>query len=348
VTKIEVARATVAEAAAAFDASPDATVFHGARWAQVMAESYGHQTHVLVARDGTAIRGAFSVVRQRVWPLGEKWVALPYQFHAGAPIAGDQDVVARLVEQMVHDARQAGAKFLEVRTTFPSDALERGGLTRLGSGLQVTDLDLRSHTDTMIRRGIRREIRYAAEAGVVVEHVSATEGMQMFVAPYLREMRGLGTPQASPKFFDILAATAPDHVHISVAKRGGEVLGAILVIGDERMAYARGMFGASSARGREFFIGKALTHGAIEAARRRGVRRFHLGITWDRDEGLSAYKAGWGGETTPVLLYRSTFRGDAPQPGDYFGGFTLVRRAWQYVPQPLADVIGQQVTRWIG
>ena len=99
---------------------------------------------------------------------------------------------------------------------------------------------------------------------------------------------------------------------------------------------------------REHFVGKALMYAAIEAARERNVATFSLGMTWEGDAGLNAYKAGWGGTTEPVVAFVATLNGEAPRPGDYFGGYQLARRLWQKMPLLVAEPVGHRITRWIG
>ena len=325
-----------------------ATIFHSAAWAKVLARSYGHETLFFVARAAANVRGVFVVVRQRLWPLGEKWVALPYQFHGGPPIADDPEIAEALIQAAVGAARDARARYLEVRTSRFSDVMQAAGMVRVDSGLQATNLDLRTHERGMIRKSTRKEIRYASEGGVVVEHVAPHEGMKLFLTPYLRDMRDLGTPQAGRSFFGALVRELPDKVHMAVARRHGEVVGSIMVLGDQRVAFARGYAGTMTRVSREHFVGKALVYAAIEAARARGVATLSLGLTWVGDVGLNAWKSGWGGTTQPIDSFVATLNGKAPRPGDYFGGYQLARRLWSKTPLVVAGPVGHRITRWIG
>lgn len=330
------------------DRSDEASIFHGRAWASVLSRSYGHETLYFVARTPPTVRGVFVVVRQRMWPFGEKWIALPYQFHSGPPIADDAETAATLIRAAIKEARASAARYLEVRTARFGDVMQAAGLARVDSGLQVTNLDLRTHERRMIRRGILREVRYSAEGGVGIEHVTAAEGIKAFLPTYLRDMRDLGSPQAGHTFFNALLQEMPEAVHILVARRRGEILGSILVLGDRRAAFARGIAGTKTQSAREHYVSKALVYAAIEAAKERGVACLSLGITWHGDAGLSLYKEGWGGMTQPVECFVAPILGEAPKAGDYFGGYQLARRIWRRMPMMLAEPVGHRVTRWIG
>lgn len=336
------------DVAAFLDTHEAATIFHSQAWAAVLSRSYGHLTRFFVARRGSTIAGVFVVVCQRMWPMGEKWVALPYQFHGGMPVTDDPSIAAVLIQTAVQAARDAGARYLEVRDTLSGEKPEAGDLVPVESGLQVTDIDLRTYDPARIRYTTRAEVRYAAEKGVIVEHVAPDEGFRAFLPPYLRDMRDLGTPQAGLRFFEALVKEMPEHVHIAVARLAGDIIGSLLVLGDRRTAFLRGTTGTRTQRGREHFVGKALTYAAIAAARDRGVSRFHFGITWEKDAGLSAYKSAWRGVTQPVRLYVAPLRGAPPSPGDYFGGFQLARTIWKRLPLAIAGPVGHRVTQWIG
>lgn len=325
-----------------------ACVFHAAPWARVLRSSYGHGTDVHTARIGDSVVGAFIVVRQRAFPFGEKHVALPYQFFGGEPLTDDADVRIALIRSAAARARAARAKYLEIRTkkSYPEFAAE--GFCEIDSQLVVTDLHLPDYDLSKIRRGILREVKYAAEAGLEIRHLEPKVGMPIFRDLYRREMRGFGAPQAGPSFFAALLREMPEQIFISTAVLGGETIGAIFVIGDENAVFGRGIAGATTARGREYFVGKALTYAAIEAAKNRGQKIFHMGITWVGDGGLSAYKGGWQGETQAVRLYVLPIRGEAPAPGGYFEGFRLAKAVWKRMPLFFCDWMGHQVTRWIG
>jgi predicted N-acyltransferase len=191
-------------------------------------------------------------------------------------------------------------------------------------------------------------VRYSSEAGVRIDRVPAAEGIQAFLMPFYREMRSMGTPQAGRRFFNALVQYMPEHVHMGVARLGEEVLGAIFILGDSHAAFMRSTCGTTTPRGREHFVGKALTYDAIEAARARGVRMFHLGITWEKDAGLAAYKAGWGGVTESVTRYVWSPRSTSVTPGELLGGYQTARRIWSRLPLVIAEPLGHQITRWIG
>lgn len=345
---VEMRQVLGADASRFLEGDAHATIFQGDAWASVLAQGYGHQTHFFVARSGTEVRGVFVVVRQRVWPLGEKWVALPYQFHCGPPIAEDPDIAAALIRAALAAARSANARYLEVRGSRFSDVMQAEGLVRVDTGLLATNIDFRTHTVGMIRKTTRHEVRYASEAGVVVEHVPAVEGMKLYLAMYLRDMRDLGTPQAGRKLFDAMSRHLAGALDIVVARRQGEVLGSMMVLGDQRVAFLRGVAGTMTPTSREHFVGKALTYAGIEAARARGVATFSMGMTWAGDAGLKAYKSGWGGTVEPIDSFVATFKGEAPRPGDYFGGYKLARRLWSKTPLLVAEPVGHRITRWIG
>jgi hypothetical protein len=329
------------------DMRADATIFHRAAWQRVVEASYGHRCDLWIARRDGEVRGCFPVMRMRAPFAGEKHVALPYQFATGAPLAADAGVATALIERAAREARAAGAKFLEIRSREPIAGAAELGLRVIDSQLVTTDLDLATFDEKALSRGIRREVGYAREAGLVIEDATDREGLDSFLDLYLPEMRAHGAPQAGRVFFATLARVMPKNVFVHLARLGGELVGGILVLGDDRLACGRGIAG-QTARGRACFAGKALTHAAIVAARRRGVATFHMGMTFVGDRGLASYKDGWRGRTSPVLLSVLPLAGAPPEPGSYFEGFALAKALWRRLPLFLCDAIGHRVTRWIG
>ena len=329
-------------------AHPDGTIFQTSAYLRTLREGYGHETIVLSARRGDALLGILPLVAMKQLFLGEKLVAMPYQFDTGEPLVLEPSARGALLERAAALARQRGVRHLEIRTTKAPPDAAAFGYQSLDSGLVVTDLRFAAFDPKKsISRGIRREVGYAAEAGLVIKRTAEPEALWRFRALWLAEMKAHGAPQAGKNFFTAQLRELAGALYLSEAWKGDRLIGGLLALGDRHAAYGRAVAG-HTAEGRAHFVGKALTYDSILWAKERGVERYHMGITWTGDRGLKAYKDGWGGDTSPVSMLVLPVRGEAPSPGSYFGGFGLAKKVWSILPLWLADRLGHEVTRWIG
>lgn len=327
-------------------AEPQSTAFHRPEWHDVIRSTYGHGCDYWVAQCEDEIVGAFPVVHVRVPLLGAKMVAMAYQMYSGAPI-GRPDTFAPLVAAAIERAKAAGVKYLEIRHHDEAAWLEPLGFRKLESGLCTNQIELADISLRSIRRNHRRSVRSAEEAGLVVERSASIDDLRTFRDMYIREGRSVGAPQAGWTFFERLHALAEPYYRLYLARRDGRTVGAMIVIRDERMAFARNS-AYSTEEALSLNAGAALYWAAISDAAEEGCSGFNCGLSWVGDRGLIHWKEGWSGETRPVYLYAMPIRSDVPAPGGYFEGYKLAKAVWRHLPLPVVDALGHAVTRWIG
>ena len=324
----------------------EGTLFHTPGWQEVIRATYGHECDYWLARSGSQITGLLALTRVRVSGLGEKHIALPYQFHAGQPISESEDVASALAEAALDAAESRGARYLEIRSHAPAPHLEGSALQATDPGLVLTSVALDGLEEKTIRRNHRRGVRSADAAGVKVENGTTLEDLRAFRRLLLAESRRLGVPQAGWRFFRGLHEQLPECYRLFLAHQDGRLLGALLNLEDERTVFARyGIY--SSPEALRLHVPQALYWHAIRDAAARGRRTFSCGISAKSDEGLIRWKEGWGGVTAPVHTYVKSMRAEAPSAGDYLDGYRLAKSVWRQLPIPLVDLGGRLVTRWV-
>jgi len=182
---------------------------------------------------------------------------------------------------------------------------------------------------------------------MTVDVSDSLDGLRAFWRLYRQEGRSLGAPQAGWRFYENLHRIAPQCYRLFLARIAGRVIGGLFTLGDSHMVFARNA-AYSSPEALATHAGAALYWRAIADAAARGVRCFNCGLSWERDEGLIHWKAGWGAAPRPVHLYVLPVRGLPPAPSGYFEGYGLAKAVWKRLPLSLLDGLGHQVTRWVG
>jgi hypothetical protein len=266
--------------------------------------------------------------------------------YSGAPI-GRPESFAPLVAAAVDRAKQQGVKYLEIRHHEEAGWLEPLGFSAIESGLCTQQIPLDGIPLKSVRRNHRRSVKAAEEAGLVIDNARSIEALRTFRDMYIREGRSVGAPQAGWSFFERLHELALPYYRLYLAKLEGRVIGAMLVIRDDRMVFARNS-AYSTKEALSVNAGAALYWAAMSDAAEQGCTGFNCGLSWVGDKGLIHWKEGWGGETRPVHLYAMPIRSDVPAPGGYFEGYRLAKAVWRKLPLPIVDAVGHAVTRWIG
>ena len=324
----------------------EATVFHEPWWFRVLNETYNHQCDYWIAQEARKICGIFPVVSLRVPFLGGKMVALPYQYHCGAPLADSERVFDALVNHAKTIAREKRTDYIEVRNFFEIPALERLGFAAVDTQLCKTIVPLRELTIRSLREGHQKELGKALASGVRIEQDSTLQGLKVFWMLYRLDGRALAGPQAGWRYFDSLYRNAGNRYRLWLARDGSDCIGGLVTLDDGAMVFARN--GAySSPRAKAVRLGRALIWQSMVDAAARGCSHYDLGISWVGDKGLIDFKEGWRGITQPVRSYVLPIRSRAPQPGSYFEGYQLAKAVWRRLPIPVVDRLGHQITRWI-
>jgi hypothetical protein len=283
----------------------------------------------------------------RVRGLGCKYVAAPYQMHSGMPLADDGRVRAELLGACVSAARRDAAKYIEVRHFDATDEFEPHGFIRCESGLVTTTIPLVNLDLARAEHGHRQRVRKALKLGVEVVRSDSVDDLRTFRRMYLETGRAMGAPQAGWPYFAATARFMPDRLGLYLARHQGRTVGGFLVLGDRHLTFAR-CSAHSSPQSLAVNAGHALWWRALEDAAAQGSPAFHCGVSWTRDTGLIKWKEGWGGVSRPVWTFVMPLRVPAPQAGAYFEGYGLAKAVWKRLPLPVVDVVGHQVTRWIG
>jgi hypothetical protein len=113
-----------------------------------------------------------------------------------------------------------------------------------------------------------------------------------------------------PEYYRMLAEGLGERFAVALARRGDEVVGGALFLGDRRFAHYH-LSGTTDA-GRELKAGTLLVHAGAEWAAERGSELLHLGGGTFGADSLFAFKKSFGGET-----YTYSFASLVAEPDRY-------------------------------
>jgi FemAB-related protein (PEP-CTERM system-associated) len=322
------------------DAHPEASVFHRWEWRGILANTFGHVPHYLIASRGGEVSGVLPLAEVRSLLFGRALVSLPFCSWAG-PIASDDQSLTRLDEAASALADCLGARRLEYRWV---------GEPRFGRPAQ--DLYVRFAADISADhevnlKAVPRKQRAMIRKGIAHSLTSAIESVASFYPLYADNVHRHGTPGCPPRFFNAIAeAFGADCEVLVVRNSSGAPLSAVLSLyhQNEILPFYAGDLAAARGTAANDFKYWEVMRRAVD----RGARRFNFGRS-KRGTGSFDFKRNWGFEPTPLSYeYRLADGGGVPQIHPANPKYRMVIAAWRRLPRWVVNAAGPVLVRSLG
>jgi FemAB-related protein (PEP-CTERM system-associated) len=318
---------------------PDATAYHRFGWRDVFARAFGHQPVYLAAREGSRLVGVLPLVAFRSWLFGTFAVSLPFVNYGGIVADGpgparalvNHAAVLRAERRWRHvELRHGGARFPDLACRRHKVAMEL--LLPSDESALWSSLD----------RKVRNQVRKAEKAGCTAAHGGA-ELISDFYWVFARNMRDLGTPVYTRRFFDEVLRSFPESTRVFVVRHDGEPIAASVTVGwRDRLEVPW----ASSLRAHHDKAPNMLLYWSmLQAAIAGGRRVFDFGRSTP-DEGTFLFKKQWGAQSSELAWeYVLPEAGVVPDHSPKNPRFRLAIASWRRLPLPVANALGPAVVR---
>jgi FemAB-related protein (PEP-CTERM system-associated) len=324
----------------------EASLGHAAAWSRVLREAYGLPVYHLIERDlAGRVTGILGLARLRTWRGHSELVSLPFLDSAGI-LAVDPGAGQALRERSLALARQLGARLLELR----QQAAAPGQLAD-GAGSRVDlVLPLESAEESQwkaLSAKVRNQTRKAEREGLLLSDASRGELVDEFYAVFCENMRDLGSPVHSRRFFAAIAQAFGERARFVVTRLAGRPVGGLVALhfaGQVTVPWA-----ATLRAERARCPNNQIYWEAIRWAIQRGAREFDFGRS-PRGGGTHRFKLGWGARERELPWQRLAPDGTVLASGasaqTEHGLLQLLSRAWQRLPVPLASFLGARLRRY--
>lgn len=311
-------------------------LWHLAEWDRPLAV-YGLKLQRLAAERDNQIVGVLPVVAQRSLLFGNRLVSLPWVDSSGM-ICATEGAQACLVQGALDQAAQSACRDIVLRQSSPVRDWPVERDDKIAMQLQLED-----DPERLWKRfdpKVRNQVRKAEKSGVTTETLT-NGGTAEFYDVYSENMRDLGSPAHSARFFSEVAAAFPEAVQIHLARVEGQIAGAGLTMKngtrlDIPWASSRQQFN-------RLCVNHALYWHMLRGACQAGFQSFYFGRS-TRDSGQHHFKKQWGATEVPLYWYRLDRSGkchvDTRPPQESFG---LAIRIWRRLPLALSRWIGPRV-----
>ncbi len=318
---------------------------HLSGWGRVVEEVYGHKPVYLAVTetrgDSQAVCGILPLVRFRSMAGGGRLVSLPF-FDTAGILGASRAVESMLLKKAVALVQEHGCQGLEIRQDFPFICSPRvpGLRPRVATLKLGLKLGLESSQQKMMNR-FRSKVRSQINKGLkngLRARIGKAELMDPFYEVFSRNMRDLGSPVHSRRFFGTIMEQFREHAFICVVSCGLQPVAAGFMF---RFKDEMKNPWASSLRAfRPLAANMLLYWEMIRFACNLKLSRFDMGRS-TRNAATFRFKQQWQPEERQLYWFQWSLGQDGLQAE------SLSFRGWPRLPVAMANLLGPMVRRHI-
>lgn len=323
-------------------AHPDGTFFHRAAWSEVIADSFGHRTHYLMAKRGNEITGVLPLTEINSRLFGRSLIANAFCVYGG-PLALDAEAGAALDDAAWKIAEERNIPVLEYRSRSrcrPDWAVKDNLYVTFRKEISADhDANMKA-----IPRKQRAMVRKAIDRGLQSE---ADQNADRLFAVYAESVRNLGTPVFARRYFrKLVSAFGPEDCDIVTVLHEGAPVASVLNF------YFRGevlpYYGGGTAAARALAANDFMYWEVMRRAADRGCTLFDFGRS-KQGTGAFSFKKNWGFAPEPLTYeYRLAEGAEMPDINPLNPKYRLMVATWQRLPLFIANRIGPLIARDLG
>ena len=212
---------------------PDTSPYHLQAWIRTIEETYGHNGFSLIAYEGGQVVGVLPII-QMCPPLflPSKFSSLPF-CDVGGCLCNNPNIKAALMGAAIDLTAKIGAKKFEIRESSynyqPGTQLstnEKSKKYRMVMSLPDTSDELWKS----FKSKLRSQVRKSEKNGLTHTNGQGNEYIDGFYKVFSRNMRDLGSPVHSKRWFESIRKHYAQDMFISLVKMDEKVIGAGLVL----------------------------------------------------------------------------------------------------------------------
>lgn len=322
-------------------AHPDATAYHLAAWQDVIEQSFGHRTFYLMARRGSRLVGVLPLVLIRSRLFSRCLVSLPFLDYGGV-LAEDAVSERVLTDEAIRIARQTGVAHVELRHSRSRNL----GLVTRNHKVSMR-LELPGDAQQLWTRfasKLRSQIRRAQKVGFAARFGGQDE-LDAFYAVFAENMRDLGTPVHSKRFFARILERFPGTATICTTREGERPVAAgfLFRFGAEMQV----QWASSLKRFNPSSPNMLLYWAMLEHACQSGMRSFDFGRSTP-GSGTYRFKEQWGARPLPLCWdYWLDDGGELPDLNYANPKYAVAVRLWRRLPLTVANILGPRIIKYV-
>lgn len=324
----------------------NATPYHLFAWTKAVQNAYGFKSFNLIAEEAGRLVGIFPMTMLKIPFKRPTLVALPY-CDIGSLLAISSEAQTALLEEACSIAKANNASIVDIRGEINPALIESLGYHVQESSNKVRMLLNLPDSSMELLQGfkakLRSQIRKAEKNGLSFQFTN--EKVDDFYAVFSTNMRDLGSPVHSKKWFAEIIRQYGNRAQVGLVYFQGKVIGGgiILRVGDNIS-----IPWASTLRTHNHLSPNMLLYWKfLEYAADNGCAIFDFGRSTP-GEGTYKFKAQWGAKSEPLIWQNIHFsavtRTNQSAPSNYR---QMAEKIWQRFPLGFANLLGPAIRKYI-
>jgi FemAB-related protein (PEP-CTERM system-associated) len=319
--------------------SPHSTAYHQIAWKDVIEKSFRQRAYYLMCMNNNQISGVFPLVFMKSLLFGRFMVSLPF-FNYGGLLCENADARQALMDKAVALSKQLNVRHIEIRERADNlfDLPKKTSKVSLYLSLPASSDELWKSFKSKLRSQIKRPIKEGMEV-----RVGGLEELDNFYEIFAINMRDLGTPVYTKRFFHVMLTAFPKKIAICSVYLNHKAVGGAFLVGFRDTLEVPW---ASTLRQYNALSPNMLLYwGVLKYACEMGYKRFDFGRSTP-DSGTYHFKKQWGAQPAPLHWYYWLNKGQRmPELNPQNKKFNLLIKAWQKLPVEFANLIGPRIVR---
>jgi len=312
-----------------------ATFYHCYAWKKAMQGAYGLKAFYFMAEDGDSVRGILPLAVVPQWRGCGVLVSTPYANYGGV-VADCTEARVMLTEAALGALDESGCDYLEMKQ-FDSDPAP-GWIERLDYHALVLPLapDPEQIWTQQLNTKVRNQTRKAMKQGFNVS--IGPEYMPDFLRVYRRNLRDLGTPPHSARWYRELEELLGDRLTVIVAYLDGHPVAGAWLFCFRDTVFLHAAASLKSVQGmcpNNLVYWKAIEWAALAGYGYMDFCRSRV------DAGSYHFKQQWGAEPRQIYYrYLPGKRHHFPDVDPHNPKYKTAIAIWRHVPLVIADRVG--------
>jgi FemAB-related protein (PEP-CTERM system-associated) len=308
----------------------------------IFREAFGQTPLAFEAIEGSRTVGYLPLVFVRSTLFGRFLASMPY-LNSGGVVADRPQIATQLLDAAVSLAKELRVKHLELRheKELHHPALNASYTHKVHMRLRLPDFpgplweSLKPSVRNLVRKGEKHHLTV---------HWGTHDLLNEFYDVFSVNMRDLGTPVYSRKFFRTILKTFPNHAELCVVRLEDRPISGGLILHGKGISEIPS---ASSLREFNHTSANMLMYWKIlERCMERGQSLFDFGRS-SKDSGTYKFKKQWGAEEHPACWQYHLLRGKATSMRPDNPKYQKLIAMWQKMPVWLTRMIGPSIVRGI-
>lgn len=324
-----------------------ATPYHRFSWIESVKKAYGHQYFAWIAFDeSNKVCGVLPTSFIKPPLSAGKLSALPF-CDVGGVLAENPAIEQILINAALEHCKKHNITTLEHRNSFSEDQNTDAVLTKVNKVRMI--LPLPESSDVLFanfKSKLRSQVRKAEKNGLTASTGRDIKHLDGFYQVFARNMRDLGSPVHSKKWFEEILANYQDKMIIANVYKDDIVIGAgILLFNGNKCSIP---WASTNADYNRLAPNMQLYWTLLAYATDNGCDEFDFGRSTP-GEGTYKFKQQWGAK--PLALHWQTFKSGQLQEETVEGSSSKLRgyveTMWKKLPVSTSVAIGPNIRKYI-